>query len=143
MKIISAIAAAIFWSVLATGCAIAPADADKSGAASKGAVVEAGSRGGQNAGQNTGEDISEAIGETGGMCGGIAGFQCKQAGDYCATDAGACYRTADVAGVCQPKPQACTREFRPVCGCDGETYSNPCVAASKGASIAYEGRCTD
>lgn len=83
------------------------------------------------------------IGEAGGMCGGIAGFQCANDGDYCATEPGACYRTADVAGVCTPKPQACTREFRPVCGCDGETHSNPCTAAAKGVSVAYEGRCTD
>jgi predicted secreted protein len=75
------------------------------------------------------------------MCGGIAGLRCGQ-GEYCKYEASARCGFGDQSGTCEAKGSgACTAEFRPVCGCDNKTYSNACIAAGAGASVASEGAC--
>jgi len=44
-------------------------------------------------------------------------------------------------GVCIDLPIVCTKQFEPVCGCDGHTYNNPCLAAFARVNVASVGAC--
>jgi len=76
------------------------------------------------------------------VCGVRGGNVCGK-GEYCKFEEGAFCGAADIPGLCTPIPEGCDDEYRPVCGCDDQTYSNLCEAGRAGVGILHKGSCDD
>lgn len=64
------------------------------------------------------------------------------AGQYCDYGGLSCGADAKV-GSCRVNPEVCPTIDQPVCGCDGQTYSNVCEAAAAGVDFLSAGECPD
>lgn len=65
---------------------------------------------------------------------------CTIAKSFCATKLGQCAH--DAPGNCVARPDMCPMYIKPVCGCDGRTYNNPCEANRGGVNVKAQGPCS-
>ena len=71
------------------------------------------------------------------VCGGPG--ECAT-GYFCDKPAGTCAEPG-AQGTCTEMKPMCTRDWRPVCGCDGNTYGNDCTRIAAGVSKDHDGEC--
>ena len=69
------------------------------------------------------------------------GYYCNVADGECANADQDNGTAVAVAGICTKISYRCPKIFRQVCGCDGNTYSNSCLAGASGVNVAFFGVC--
>ena len=73
----------------------------------------------------------------GSACGGPRGVRCDP-DLFCETEPSSC---GPGNSTCSRKPQTCTADYNPVCGCNNRTYSNDCERQRSGVSKKHDGAC--
>ena len=68
---------------------------------------------------------------------------CSANNAFCRIEDGDCRsKVGSQSGLCGIKPKRCSRDNRPVCGCDSKTYGNECMARFAGVNIMHNGACS-
>ncbi|MEZ4369294.1 MAG: Kazal-type serine protease inhibitor domain-containing protein [Polyangiaceae bacterium] len=124
----------IIWISLlvATGCGGSSNDP----AGSAGSGGSAGNGGSAGSGGSGGSAGSSGTAGSGGVA-GAATRECQDQGGWCAYTDGTCGATTDC--FCQlTRPESCPDVSLPVCGCDGVTYRNACLASQAGTDLHWD-----
>lgn len=77
---------------------------------------------------------------TGAICGTRGAAACPE-NMFCSYEPGADCGETDKPGHCTARAEMCAEIYKPVCGCDGKTYSNACTAAAAAVGVRAEGAC--
>jgi hypothetical protein len=112
------------------------------GAGSAGRGGGGGTAGGGGAAGRGGAGGAAGTGGTAGQNGNCGTMNCSST-QYCDWPSNRCGSTLVGGGACMARPQGCTAQVDPVCGCDGQVYSNSCLANVAGQDIDESGAgCT-